>query len=80
MVGSTGRFLQRVGPLDADDGRRPLCRLQAAVRSWRLPRPGANRPRQDHEVRRKARTGKAFNAVAVAAHWACATGEEEAAQ
>jgi hypothetical protein len=33
--------------------------------------PGANA-----EARKKAREGSAYNAVAIAAHWACVTGEE----
>ena len=34
-------------------------------------------PGSDPEARRRARTGRAYNAVAVPAHWACVTGIEE---
>lgn len=33
-------------------------------------------PGSDPEERLKAREGRSYNAVAVPAHWACATGEE----
>lgn len=32
-------------------------------------------PGNDPEAQEKARTGRAYNAVAVELHWACATGE-----
>jgi len=34
-------------------------------------------PGPDAENRAKARAGRAYNAVAVPVHWACATGEED---
>jgi len=37
-------------------------------------------PADDSEQRQKAREGRAFNAVAVEVHWACATGEESQQQ
>lgn len=34
-------------------------------------------PGEDVEGRRQAREGRAYNAVALEVHWACATGEED---
>lgn len=33
-------------------------------------------PGENSEARAAAREGRAYNAIAVAAHWACVTGEE----
>lgn len=34
-------------------------------------------PGEDHEARRRAREGRPYNAVALIAHWACVSGEED---
>lgn len=69
-----------MGTFDQDAGMNmvevcPACRrpFEAGQYVTLVPLgPGA-----DPESRDRARRGKAYNAVGLSVHWACATGEEE---
>lgn len=52
----------------------PACKVEFAAGDYTtLVTIG---PADDPEAQEKARTGRAYNAVAVEAHWTCVTGEQ----
>lgn len=70
--------LRRFGPKPATHpsvGQRcPACEQPLAVGDYTTLIPIG--PGDREENRRKAREGRAYNAVAIEVHWACATGED----
>lgn len=70
---------KRFGPMAADSpgvGKVcPACRIPLAAGDYTTLVPIG--PGSDAEERRRCREGRAYNAVAVEAHCACVTGEED---
>lgn len=72
------RHLQKVGPLEKGQiipYPCPGCEHEFKTGDIMAVIPIG--PGEDPEERKNAREGKAHRAVAILAHWACATGEEE---
>ena len=73
--------LRRFGPKEADDpsiGQKcPACGEPFKEGDYTTLVPLG--PGTDPEARKRAREGRAYNAVAVEVHWPCATGDEEIA-
>jgi len=70
--------LQKMGPLPADSwllkgGDCPGCRLPFTEGDRITLVPIG--PGEDPDEQAKAAQGRAFNAIAIAVHWTCATGE-----
>lgn len=70
--------MSRFGPLAADHplvGQTcPACKEPLAAGD--IPELVPIGPGDDPDARKRARQGRAYNAIAVAAHLACVTGEE----
>jgi hypothetical protein len=70
---------QRMGPLSADHPavNKPCPGCRRAILAGAFVTLLAVGPGDDPEEREKARNGRPYNAVAVAAHWECVTGDIE---
>lgn len=72
------RYLEKVGPLEKGQIVPPPC--PGCEREFKIGDIMAAipiGPGDDPEERKKAREGKAHQAIVIFAHWACATGEEQ---
>lgn len=61
-------------PLITDGEKCPACNIQFVAGDVVTLIPLG--PGDDPEVRRRVQEGRAYNAIALPIHWACATGEE----
>lgn len=72
--------MRKFGPKQADHpgiGKEcPACHVPFVVGDWTTIIPLG--PGNDPEAQQRVREGRAYNAVAVEVHWACATGEVDA--
>ena len=70
--------LRRFGPRPPDDrpNRPPCPACHKPFTAGDYTTIIALGPGDDPKERRKAREGRAYNAVGIVVHWACATGEE----